>query len=47
MLLTVLLSNLRRGLTVDRKSKLERQREEMKTEIGRKKEWEGQLGRKD
>jgi hypothetical protein len=29
------------GLTVDRKSKLERQREEMKIEIGRKKERRG------
>jgi hypothetical protein len=47
MLLTVLLSNSRRGLTVDRKSKLERQREEMKIEMGRKKEGEGQQGRKD
>jgi hypothetical protein len=45
MLLTVLLSNLREGLTVNRKSKLERQRTEMNVETGRKKE--GQQGRKE
>jgi hypothetical protein len=47
MLLTLLLSNLREGLTVDRKSKLERQRAEMKMEIGRKKEGKEQQGRKE
>jgi len=41
------LSNLREGLTVGRKSKLERQRAEMKVETGRKKEGKGQQGRKE
>jgi hypothetical protein len=37
MLLTVLLSNSRRGLTVDRETKLECQAERIKIETGRKK----------
>jgi hypothetical protein len=47
MLLTVLLSNSRNGLTVDRRSKLESRRAEMEVEIGRKKEGKGQQGRKE
>jgi len=47
ILMTVLLSNSRKGLTADRKSKLDRQRAEMKVKIGRKEEGKGQQGRKE